>query len=225
VSKPVLYGSDRSSCTNRVRIALALKGVEHDYERIDIFAGQHQQPDYLAINPHGQVPSLAIDGHRLAQSVAICEYLEQTRPDPPLLPPDAGDRARCRWIVEIVNAGIQPLQNRAVLMHIVERYGDDDLRGVIPGTNTPVRPQAEVWPQFWIRRGFAALEAVLAETARSCCMGDEITLADVTLFPQVTLARHFEIDLDPYPTIRRVDDTLARHPAFAQVRALAAARG
>ncbi len=213
-----LHGSDRSSCSNRVRIALALKGVAYDYRRVDIFAGEHRKPEYLAINPLGQVPSLEIDGLRLAQSVAICEYLEETRPDPPLLPADPSERARCRWIVEVVNAGIQPLQNRAVLMHIVDRYGDEELRGVVPGTASPKRPDGEVWPQFWIRRGFVALESLLAETARSCCIGDAITLADVAVFPQVTLSRLFEIDLEPYPNLRRVDATLARHPAFAQVR-------
>jgi maleylacetoacetate isomerase len=215
----VLHGSDRSSSSSRVRIALALKGIEYEYRRVDLFAGEHRSPDYLAINPLGQVPALEIDGHRLAQSVAICEYLEQTRPEPPLLPVDAAERARCRWIVEIVNAGIQPLQNRALLLHIVDRYGDEDLRGMIPGSPAPKRAHSEVWPQFWIRKGFGALEALLVETAGSCCVGDTITLADVTVFPQVTLSRLFDIDLEPFPTLRRIDAALAKHPAFAAVRA------
>ena len=198
----VLYGHLRSSATARVRIALALKGLDFELRLVDLYAGEHLTPAYRRdVNPLGQVPTLVDDRIRLSQSIAICEYLDEVHPEPPLLPADPVERARCRQLVEMVNAGIQPLQNTGVLRRI-ERELDRDTAG---------------WPQFWIRKGFTAMEVVLRDTAGTCCVGDRITLADVVLVPQVNGAVNYGVDLAPYPTLAGIADRLRAIDAFAAV--------
>lgn len=218
MAKTVLHGSPGSSATARVRIALALKGVEHEFRVVDLFAHENLGEEYRAINPLGQVPALAIDGVTLTQSIAICEYLDQTRPSPALFPDDAVARARCRELVEIVNSGIQPLQNKGVLEKIIADYGDPSLEA-IAARRPPAPSERDLWPQHYIRKGLRVFEAKIADAAGPYCMGDAVTMADVVLAPQVTGSRlMFGVDLAEFPTIRRVHAALGELPAFAAVR-------
>ncbi|MCA9524469.1 MAG: maleylacetoacetate isomerase [Myxococcales bacterium] len=198
-----LYSYYRSSCSWRVRIALALKGVDYEYVAVNLVRGggeQHGQ-DYREKNPLAQVPTLEIDGARLTQSVAIIEYLDETRPTPPLLPDSAAERALVRSVVETINAGIQPLQNLGPLLRI----------GIIADNG---EAEKIAWARHYISVGFDALERQLAPVSRGCVLGEQITIADLFLVPQVYNARRFGLDLAAYPTLSAIDARLADQPAF-----------
>ncbi|KAL6059469.1 Glutathione S-transferase zeta-1 [Balamuthia mandrillaris] len=195
----VLYSYWRSSCSYRVRIALNHKAIPYTYKAVHLVKSQQLEPDYAALNPMKEVPSLLIDGLQLSQSVAILEYLEETRPEPRLLPQDPATRALVRQIVSIVCSDIQPVQNLRVLKYLGEERKVE-------------------WAKHWIESGFEGLERVLERSAGSYCVGDEVTLADAVLPPQVYNARRFGVDLDKYPTIKRVEEALMQLPAFQQAR-------
>ncbi|XP_054725624.1 probable maleylacetoacetate isomerase 2 isoform X1 [Anastrepha obliqua] len=195
--KPILYSYWRSSCSWRVRIALNLKEIPYDIKPISLIksGGEQHCNEYREVNPMEQVPALQIDGHTLIESVAIMHYLEETRPQRPLLPQDVHKRAKVREIVEIICSGIQPLQNLIVLIHVGEE-------------------KKKEWAQHWITRGFRAVEKALSTSAGKYCVGDEISMADCCLVPQVFNARRFHVDLRPYPIILRIDRELEANPAF-----------
>ncbi|XP_060613899.2 maleylacetoacetate isomerase isoform X2 [Anolis sagrei] len=195
-TKPLLYTYFRSSCTWRVRIALALKGIAYDPAPVNLVkdGGQQLSPEFQAVNPMKQVPALRIDGITLSQSLAIIEYLEETRPNPRILPQDPKKRAQARMISEHITSGIQPLQNLSVL----QQMGDKKLD----------------WAQRCISSGFEALERILQETAGRYCVGNEVTMADLCLVPQVYNADRYQVDLTPYPTIRRINKALLELEAF-----------
>ncbi|XP_036323914.1 probable maleylacetoacetate isomerase 2 [Rhagoletis pomonella] len=194
-AQPILYSYWRSSCSWRVRIALNLKNIPYQTKAVDLFGEQHSD-EYRAVNPMQQVPTLQIDGHRIIESVAIMQYLEETRPQPPLLPPDAYERAKVHEIVELICSGIQPLQNV-----IVRKYVGKE--------------KQKEWAQHWIKRGFSALEKILATTAGKYCFGNNITMADCCLLPQVFNARGFQMDMSEYPIISRIANELETMPAFS----------
>jgi maleylpyruvate isomerase len=205
----ILYGYWRSTATWRVRIALAYKGIEYELRPVDLRrpgGGEQHRPAYRAKNPMGQVPVLEVDDDgrqlRLAQSIAILEYLEERWPAPPLLPPTRADRARARQIAEMINSGIQPLQNTGVQEYVRE-LGVDDVE----------------WVRRWVARGLAALEAIVADGAGRYCVGDAVTIADVCLVPQLEFSRRFQVDLTPYPTLVRVADTCGSLDAFERAHA------
>ncbi|XP_063097640.1 maleylacetoacetate isomerase isoform X3 [Cavia porcellus] len=196
-SKPILYSYFRSSCSWRVRIALALKGI--DYETVPVHlikdGGQQFSEKFQTLNPMKQVPTLKIDGLTISQSLAIIEYLEETRPTPRLLPQDPKKRASVRMISDLIASGIQPLQNLSVLNEV--------------GTEKQLS-----WAQKVISSGFNALEQILQSTAGKCCIGDEVSMADLCLVPQVANAERFKVNLNPYPTISRINKTLLALEAF-----------
>lgn len=194
--KPLLFSYFRSSCSWRVRIALALKGIQYDQHPINLVqdGGQQLTDEYRRVNPMQQVPALRIDGVTLTQSLAIIEYLEETRPHPPLLPRDPIKRVQCRIISDHIASGIQPLQNLGLL----QRVGDGKLE----------------WAQHFIIKGFRALERLLQDTAGRYCVGDEVTMADLCLVPQVANADRFKVDMTPYPTISRINQALLQLEAF-----------
>jgi maleylpyruvate isomerase len=200
----ILHNYFRSSASQRVRIALNLKGIAYEYRSVHLVNGGGEQfsAEYRALNPMREVPSLEIDGHVLAQSLPIIEYLEQTRPTPPLLPDAPHLRARARQIAEIVNSGIQPLQNLRVLAKI---------EGMLP----PGQFVREEWCRHWISNGFEALEALVAQTAGRYAIGDSVSLADIFIAPQMGAARRFKVDLAPFPLLVRIDAALSELPAFA----------
>jgi maleylacetoacetate isomerase len=183
----VLYQYWRSSASWRVRWALAIKNIPFTSVPVDITKGEQSTADHRARNPIEHVPALQIDGRWLTESVAIFEYLEETRPQPALYPNDPWLRARVRQVVETINAGIQPLQNLIVL----GRVSDD--------------PEAKkAWAVFFNERGLLALERLLEEIAKDTgggtfCVGHSLTAADVFLVPQIATARRFGIDLGRFP--------------------------
>ena len=195
------------SCSWRVRIALALKNVEYSYVAIHLVKdGGHQHKEsYQQINPSREVPTLSIDGLNLAQSVAIMEYLEESRPEGhALLPADAAGRATVRRLCEMISSNIQPVQNLRVLLKLMSYYDTQDAK-----TQKKIE-----WGRYWIGHGFEALEKVLATTAGKYCFGDQVTMADCCLVPQVYNANRFKVDMSKFPTISRINATLAELEAF-----------
>ncbi|XP_053945538.1 probable maleylacetoacetate isomerase 2 [Anastrepha ludens] len=194
-TKPLLYSYWRSSCSWRVRIALNLKKIPYETIAINLMGEQHGD-EYRVVNPMKQVPTLLIDGYSIIESVAIMQYLEETRPQPPLLPPDAYERTKVHEVVEIICSGIQPLQNLNVRKYVGKE-------------------KSEEWAQHWISRGFQALEKILSTSAGKYCLGNEITMADCCLLPQVFNAKGFQVDMNQYPTITRIASELETIPAFS----------
>jgi maleylacetoacetate isomerase len=193
---PVLHSYWRSSCSYRVRIALAWKGVPFTVAPVHLLrdGGQQLAPEYARLNPMREVPTLEIDGAVLTQSSAIIEYLEETRPGRPLLPADPRARARVREICAIIGADIQPVQNLRVLKTVASFFSD------------PAEKEARkaAWAAGVIGGGFAGLEAVLAASAGAHAVGDDVTMADVFIVPQVYNAERFKVDMAPFPTLARV---------------------
>jgi maleylacetoacetate isomerase len=201
-----LYDYFRSSAAYRVRIALNVKGVRPDERTyVHLRMGNQRAQDYLALNPQGLVPALALDdGTVLTQSLAIVEFLDETHPQPPLLPADPGGRARVRSIALAIACEIHPLNNLRVLNYLI-------------GTLGVSRDQKDGWYRYWIDVGFEALEKSLSRDPATgrFCHGDAPTLADVCLVPQLANARRFSIDLSPYPTLVRIESECNALPAFA----------
>ena len=199
----VLHGYWRSSCTWRVRIALAYKGV--DYESVPVHllreGGEQHASEHRRLNPMAQVPVLVVNGTPLAQSMALLEYLEEVYPTPPLLPRDPLVRARARQIAETINSGIQPLQNIGVMRRLQSDFHAD-------------AAAAQAWSRTWIAHGLTAVEALVTAYGGGCCVGDEVTFADLCLVPQLFNARRFSVDVTPFPNLLRVESGLSSHPAF-----------
>ena len=203
----VLYGYWRSSAAYRVRIALNLKGLAFESRPIHLVnnGGEQHGPDYRALNPQELVPCLVDQGQVFTQSMAIIEYLDETRPQPPLLPADVAGRARVRALAQVVGCDIHPLGNLRVLQHLVTQFGaDDSAKGV--------------WSRHWIGEGFRALETMLAGDVATgrFCHGDTPTLADACLVPQVYNAVRWKLPMDDYPTIRRIYDACQALETFQQ---------
>ncbi|TFH87615.1 maleylacetoacetate isomerase [Billgrantia azerbaijanica] len=189
-----LYGYFRSSAAFRVRIVLNLKGLAYDQAPVNLVKGEQRSAAYLTRNPQGLVPLLVTDdGHRLSQSLAICEYLDETHPEPALLPTDAAGRARVRALAQLIACEIHPLNNLRVLKYLVHELEVGEAAKL-------------AWYRHWIHQGFDALESLLTREAGTgrFCHGDHPTLADVCLVPQVFNAKRFECDLSAYPTLRRI---------------------
>lgn len=225
MGKPILYSYWRSSCSWRVRmgkknlekknwqlfndfifLALELKKIEYNYKPVHLVkdGGEQLQSDYAAINPMCQVPSLVLDnGVIIAQSMAIIEFLEDFYPNTvKLLPKDPIQRAKTREICEAINAGTQPMQNLKVMnMH------------------SPIQEERVKWSHFWIENGLKAVEVLLSKSCGNYCIGDEITMADCFLVPQVYNANRFKVDMTQFPNINRIvrnlenlEAVVAAHP-------------
>lgn len=203
-----LYHYFRSSASYRVRIALNLKGLAYEPVAVDLRPQVHGQraAEFLALNPQGLVPVL-IDGERtLTQSLAIIEYLDETHPQPPLLPADPSGRARARALALAIACEMSPLNNSGVLEYLrAPPLAADD--GAV-----------NAWYAQWIARGFRALEQDVQETSGDGrhMFGTAVTLADVLLVPQMYNARRYQCDLAPYATLRAIDAHLKAQPAFAR---------
>ncbi len=200
-----LYSYWRSSAAYRVRIALALK--ELDYVTVAVHlvrdGGEQLKPEYRALNPQGRVPLLEHAGVRLSQSLAIIEYLDEVFPESPLLPGDAVGRARVRSLAQLVACDIHPLNNLGVLKYLKAQFAADE-------------SNIEKWYRHWIVQGFTALEQRLHnedETGRFC-HGDQTTLADLCLVPQVYNARRYAVDMSAFPRISQIDAMCTAMDAF-----------
>jgi maleylacetoacetate isomerase len=201
-----LYGYFRSSAAYRVRIALNLKGLAYDTVSIHLQkeGGMNLKPEYRAINPQMRVPALKLaSGDVLTQSLAIIEYLDETHPQPPLLPRSAVERARVRALAQLIACDIHPLNNVAPLRYLKSPLGQD-------------QDAIDTWYRHWVATGFDALEAMLGSGPYAC--GASVTLADVCLVPQVANARRFKVPMERYPKIAAVDAACAKLPAFEQAR-------
>lgn len=197
-----LYGYWRSSATYRTRIALNLKGVSYRAVGVHLLKDENLSPEHLARHPSGRVPILEIDGIRIGQSMAMIDYLDETRPEPPLLPRDPKTRALVRDLKDQVVADIHPLNNTSTLARLRSQFGADDAA-------------IASWYVHWIERGFAVLEKMLPSTGKFC-VGDSVTLADIVLVPQVANSRRYSVDLTPFPNIARIDAALRDLPAFRE---------
>ena len=202
MSRPILHDYYRSSAAYRVRIALNLKGVDYEQRSVNLAAGEQQADAYRAVNPQGLVPLLEIDGHRIAQSLAIIVYLDQTIADPPLMPRDPADGAHVRAMAMTVACDIHPLNNLRVLKYLKGPLGQE-------------QPAIDAWIGHWISEGFAALEAMSAPRAGHFLFGDFPTIADVCLVPQMYNARRFGVPVDDYPTLLRAEANALALDAFA----------
>lgn len=206
-ARPTLFGYWRSSSSHRVRIALALKGLDYEYAAIDLLAGAQQSAAHRSRSPTRYVPCLVLDGVAYVESVAIVELLDERFPVPGLYPRDAHGRARVRALVEMVNSGTQPLQNRGVLEHLA-------------GLGQDAEGQ-KAWLHHFVGKGLAALERALADIAREgvagpFAFGATPTAADVFLVPQVDAARRFGVDLSGCPRVVGVYDVAMQLEAFQE---------
>ena len=202
MTRPVLHDYYRSSASYRVRIALNIKGLEHDIHPVNLLESEQQADEYRALNPQRLVPMLEIDGLKLTQSLAIMVYLDQRFPDPPLMPADPADGAHVRAMALAIACDIHPLNNLRVLKYLAG----------------PLRLSEEEradWYAHWITEGFTALEAMAAPRAGAFMFGDSPSLADVCLVPQMYNARRFNVPVDAYPTLLRADENAAKVEAFA----------
>lgn len=207
----ILYDYWRSSASYRVRIALNLKGLVYESVKVDLLNGEHQSPAYLARNPQGNVPMLEIDGLCLTQSLAILEYLEQTYPTPALLPDDAAGRAQVRALALILVADTHPIQNLNVATHVTSLIPD--------------KPEVkEAWMRHFIHKGLAVYEKLLTDSVSDSApesasgrfsYGENLTIADICLIPQIYNARRWGVDMAQFPSILSIEAACKNIQAFA----------
>lgn len=201
----ILYTYAYSSAAFRVRIVLNLKGLQAEHRPVHLRrdGGRQHAPEYVALNPLHEVPTLDDGGRIISQSMAIAEYLEETHPQPPLLPRDPFLRAKTRQVCEAVNSGIHPLGNLKVLQYLETVLA-------LP------KDARDAWYRHWVGQGLERLEALVRPLAGRCALGDEVTLADCFLVPQVFNAHRNRVDTSGCPTLNRLWETCIALPAFAQ---------
>ena len=200
-----LYNYFRSSASYRVRIALALKGLDYDYKSVHLAKNEHFQESYAALSASRLVPLLHDGDHMLTQSLATIEYLDETRPEPPLLPRDPVGRARVRALALDIACEIHPLNNLRVLRYLTRelKVSEDDKNR---------------WYKHWVETGLEVVERQLAAAPATFCHGNTPTLADCCLVPQIFNAQRFECRLDHVPQVMRVYEACMKLPAFEGTR-------
>jgi maleylpyruvate isomerase len=201
-----LYSYFRSSAAWRVRIALNFKAITPDYAFIHLLknGGEQHSEVFKDVNPQELVPALIHDNHTIAQSIAIVEYLDEIKPEPPLLPKAPLARARVRQITYAIACDIHPVNNLRILQYLRDTHGLSE-------------EERARWQRHWIALGFAAIETLLAGSKETGCFchGDAPTLADICLIPQMANGRRVNLDFTPYPTLLRIEKEALAHPAFA----------
>lgn len=202
-----LYNYFRSSASFRVRIALELKGLPYDYLPVHLVKGEHKSPDYTAVSPSALVPTLVTDeGQALGQSMALIEYLDETHPQPPLLPADPVGRAQVRALAQLVACEIHPLNNLRVLKYLTRELKLDE-------------ETKNTWYRHWVRDGLEAFERELARLpASTYCFGDTPTLADCCLVPQIFNGKRFNTDFSGLTRTMAAFDACMAHPAFQKAQ-------
>lgn len=192
-----LYHYWRSSCSWRVRWALAYKGINYESIAVNLLQGEQKKPEFLAINPLGQVPSLVVEeGFVLNDSLAIIEYLEEQYAERPLLPKAPKTRALARELAMLIASGIQPMQN----LRVIHRYSEDVAK-------------REAWIRLFIEDGLQAFERRISGFSGNYCLGEELSLADLFLIPQVYNALRFQVPLRPYPRCEAIYQHCLKTPA------------
>ncbi len=201
----IVHGYFRSSAAYRLRIALNLKGLQPEFISVHLRKGGGQQktPEFRALNPQGLVPLLSEGDFRLSQSMAIIEWLDETRPEPALLPHDVNLRAQVRAFAQVICCDIHPLQNLRVLDYLRDNFAAD-------------QAVLDAWCQRWITDGLTACEALLSERPETAfCFGDNPGLADICLMPQMFSADRFGVDLTAMPRLRAIAARCNALPTFA----------
>ncbi|MCS7269048.1 MAG: maleylacetoacetate isomerase [Geminicoccaceae bacterium] len=193
--KLVLWSYWRSSASYRVRIALHLKGLAYEYRAVDLLRDEQADPAYRATHPQALVPALEVDGRPIVQSLAILEWLEETFPEPPLLPRDPFARARVRAFALAIACEIHPLSNLAVRRFLKEEWGLDEAAQTR-------------WHHRWLEAGLGACEAMVRSEAGPFCFGDRPTIADCLLVPQLYNARRYGFALDPFVRLREAEEAM-----------------
>ncbi len=197
-----LYSYFRSSASFRVRIALALKGLPYDYVSVHLAKGHQLLEDFAAVNTDALVPVLEVDGLRLTQSMAIMEYLDEQFPQTPLIPQDAAGRARVRALSQAIACEIHPLNNLRVLKYLT-------------GTLKLDEDTKNTWYHHWVRTGLEAFEKQLHHTSTGrFCHGDQVSMADCVLVPQIFNANRFKVDLSGLDRTLKIFDACMALPAF-----------
>lgn len=203
MSKPILYSYFRSSCSYRVRIALNYKGIDYEYRPVHLVkdGGEQLKESYLKLNPKGEVPFYVDGDVGISQSMAILMFLEEKYPEKKLLPKDPLKRAHCIQLCELINSGIQPIQNLKVLKYLVNELGQEE--GV-----------KAKWANYWITEGFISLENFLKDLSGTYSIGNELSLADCFLVPQVYNAERFKVDMDRFPHIKKINENCLKLECF-----------
>uniref|UniRef100_A0A0N5BVX3 maleylacetoacetate isomerase n=1 Tax=Strongyloides papillosus TaxID=174720 RepID=A0A0N5BVX3_STREA len=197
-NKPILYSYWRSSCSWRVRIALNLKKIDYEYKAVNLLKQENRSDEYLKINPIGFVPTLIIDDNVLTESLSIIEYINEKYPEPfPLLPKSLSDRAKARSIALTISSSIQPIQNLGVINY----YSSDPAK-------------KKEWSNHFITKGFTTVEKMLEKCHGKYCVGDNITIADLCIPPQVYNALRFDVDMSKFPIISKINEELGKIEAF-----------
>lgn len=209
-----LYDYYRSSASYRVRIALNIKNISYEALPVNLInqGGEQHHPDYLKINPQGLVPTLDENGHIINQSLAIIEYLDEICPTPALLPQTPLARAKVRSLALIIACDMHPLNNLRVLNRLRNQFDANE-------------EQVTSWYHLWLQEGFHAFEQQLQSRAHKghFCYGNEASMADICLIPQVYNAKRFNFSLDPYPLVNEIYEYCNTLPAFQNAAPVAAA--
>lgn len=201
-----LHNYFRSSASFRVRIALGLKGLPYDYVPVHIAKGEHKKPPYVDLSADTLVPLLEVDGEKLSQSMAIIEYLDETHPEPPLLPADAIGRAKVRALAQSIACDLHPVNNLRILKYLVHVLKVDE-------------EAKNAWYRHWCREGLEAFERQLAQLPPSTfCYGSTPTLADCCLVPQIFNAQRFKVNFDGLPRTMAAYEACMALPAFQQAQ-------
>ncbi|WP_199033256.1 maleylacetoacetate isomerase [Ralstonia sp. ASV6] len=205
-----LYNYFRSSASFRVRIALEVKGLPYDYAPVHLLKGEQMAPDFVKLNPDALVPVLCDGTDVLNQSLAIVEYLEETHPEPSLLPGSPSNRAHIRAIALAIACEIHPLNNPRVLKYLKNTFDVEE-------------EARNDWYRHWVKLGFAALETRLSASplTGAYCVGDTPTLADVCLVPQVFNGKRFDVAVEEYPTLARIFEHCMAQEAFQRAAPMA----
>lgn len=204
----ILYNYFRSSTSYRVRLALHLKNIDFEYRPINLLKHEQRSPEYLKINPLGGVPTLVHNGHYIPESFAIMEYLEEIQPEPALFPKDAYLKARVRQVCEVINSFMHPIGNLKTLQYLEKKHGY-------------TQGQKEEWLQYWAPQGLETLESTLKDFAGSYCFGEQVTMADLFLVPQLLSCQRFNVDTSKYPTLVKINENCLKLEAFKKAHPFA----
>lgn len=208
MSSIVLYNYFRSSTSYRVRLALHHKGLTFDYKPVNLLKDEQLSEDYKKINPLGGVPTLVHDGKIIPESFAIIEYLDEVFPQTALLPTDPYLRARIRQVCEVINSFMHPMANLKTLKYLDAKHGYD-------------QNQKDEWAQHWIYQGLEVLETTLKEFSGTYSFGDQITMADLFLIPQLLTSQRYKADISRYPTLVKINDNCLKLESFKKAHPFA----
>ncbi|MGZ3774803.1 MAG: maleylacetoacetate isomerase [Pseudobdellovibrionaceae bacterium] len=197
----ILYNYFRSSTSYRVRLALNLKGLNFEYKPVNLLKGEQHSSEYRKMNPLGGVPTLEHNEKLIPESFAIMEYLDEVFPSPALLPHDPYLKARVRQVCEIINSFMHPMGNLKLLQYMEKNHGYS-------------QDQKDQWVQHWATQGLETLETTLKEFSGTYSFGDQVTMADLFLIPQLLTCLRFKIDISNYPTLVKINENCLKLEAF-----------